>query len=122
MSQLVTEDPSLASASPTDRSGDGEPVDTGVRNLHTAAMMADLLGVPAAAIRHWIRTGLLQVAQCSGSVEWLDFGQLVVGRQLARLLASGLSLREIDAKLTELAPAGAPAAGGVAAGRTVGWP
>jgi tetratricopeptide (TPR) repeat protein len=73
-------------------------------------MIADVLGVPAAAIRHWIRTGLLQVAQRSGSVEWLDFDQLVVGRRLAKLLASGLSLREIDAKLAGLAPGGAPAA------------
>jgi hypothetical protein len=106
MSQHVTEAPSqatvaLADAPPSD--GHGNPC---VRRLHTAAMMADVLGVPSAAIRHWIRTGLLRVAHRSGSLEWLDFSQLVVGGRLAKLLASGLSLREIDAKLTGLASAG----------------
>jgi tetratricopeptide (TPR) repeat protein len=66
--------------------------------------------VPPAAVRHWIRTGLLAVAQRSGSLEWFDFGQLVVGRGLARLLASGLSLREIDAKLADVACGSGPEA------------
>jgi hypothetical protein len=113
MSQLVTDDPSLLVPDPTETAGGvNHPADPrhGVRNLHTAAMMADLLGVPAAAIRHWIRTGLLAVAHRSGSLEWLNFGQLVVGRRLAKLLASGLSLREIDAKLAGLAPGGGTAA------------
>lgn len=82
----------------------------GVHRLHTAAMMADVLGVPPAAIRHWSRGGLLTPAHVAGSVEWFDFPQLVVGRHLARLLAGGLSLREIDAKLCDLAPGGAAAA------------
>ncbi len=111
MSPIVTED-ATRTATPTDALQPDAAADTevGVRRLHSAAMMADLLGVPAAAIRHWIRTGLLTVASSSGSLEWLDFGQLVIGRQLAKLLASGLSLREIDAKLTGLAPGGGPAA------------
>jgi len=82
----------------------------GVHRLHTAAMMADVLGVPPAAIRHWSRGGLLTPAHVAGSVEWFDFPQLVVGRHLTRLLASGLSLREIDAKLGDLAPGGGTAA------------
>lgn len=81
----------------------------GIHRLHTAAMMADVLGVPPAAIRHWSRGGLLTPAHVAGSVEWFDFPQLVVGRHLARLLASGLSLREIDAKLCDLAPGGGAA-------------
>ncbi|MBU6308919.1 MAG: tetratricopeptide repeat protein [Planctomycetes bacterium] len=87
----------------------------GVHRLHTAAMMADVLGVPPAAIRHWSRGGLLVPAHVAGSVEWFDFPQLVVGRHLARLLAGGLSLREIDAKLGGLAPGGARAAAEAAA-------
>ena len=82
----------------------------GVHRLHSAAMLADLLSVPAAAVRHWVRGGLLQPARRAGSLEWFDFPQLVVGRHLARLLAGGLSLREIDAKLATLAPGGASAA------------
>jgi len=73
---------------------------------YSAAMMAEVLGVPPAAVRHWIRVGLLQVADREGRLERLDFGQLVLGRRLARLLASGLSLREIDAKLASLASGG----------------
>jgi tetratricopeptide (TPR) repeat protein len=111
MAPIVTDDATLTAA-PTDAlpSDLATDSDAGVRRLHSAAMMADLLGVPAAAIRHWIRTGLLTVSHRSGSLEWLDFGQLVIGRRLAKLLALGLSLREIDAKLTRLAPGGGPAA------------
>jgi tetratricopeptide (TPR) repeat protein len=116
MSHQVTEDPLAAeprggfAATGREPEAAGEP--PGVRRFYSAAMMADLLHVPPAAIRHWIRTGLLAVAAGSGSLEWLDFGQLVVARKLARLLAAGLSLREIDAKLATLVPGG----GSVAAG------
>lgn len=86
----------------------------GVHRLHSSAMLAELLAVPPAAVRHWVRGGLLQPVRRSGSLEWFDFPQLVVGRHLARLLGGGLSLREIDAKLAHLTPGGAPAAAVVA--------
>jgi tetratricopeptide (TPR) repeat protein len=117
MSHLVTDAPA---ADPQVTPAWAEPADDpnpGIRRLHSAAMMAELLGVPPAAVRHWIRTGLLAVAHCSASIEWLDFGQLVVGRQLARLLAAGLSLREIDSQLAGFARQEAVAA--VARGRVV---
>jgi tetratricopeptide (TPR) repeat protein len=88
----------------------------GIHRLYTAAMMADVLAVPPAAIRHWSRSRLLVATHVAGSVEWFDFPELVVGRHLARLLAGGLSLREIDAKLHDLAPGGGRAAA-EAAGR-----
>lgn len=91
--------------------------DPEVRRLHTTAMMADLLGVPPVAVRHWIRTGLLEPTRRSGTIDWFDFGQLVAGRSLARLLAGGLSLREIDDKLAALAPGAAAEA--ARAGRIV---
>jgi len=78
-----------------------------VRGLYTVPMMAAVLGVPVAAVRHWQRVGLLEPARRAGALEWFDFQQLVIGRRLARLLAGGLSLREIDAKLATLAPGGA---------------
>lgn len=89
---------------------DDGPDHPGVRRLYTAAMMGDVLGVPPAAVRHWIRSGLLEVARSVGSLEWFNFGQLVVGRHLARLLSGGLSLRDIDARLAALAPGGGRAA------------
>ena len=81
--------------------------DLGVRRLYTVAMMADVLGAAPAAVRHWARGGLLVATKRAGALEWFDFQQLVVGRALARLLSSGLSLREIDAKLAGLVPGGA---------------
>lgn len=89
---------------------DDAPDHPGVRRLYTASMIGDVLGVPPAAVRHWIRSGLLEVARSAGSLEWFDFGQLVVGRHLARLLSGGLSLRDIDAQLAALAPGGGRAA------------
>ena len=109
MTQQVTEDP--PSVAPGSAAGE-PPESPGVRRLYSAAMIADVLAVPPAAIRHWIRGGLLEVAERAGSLEWLDFGQLVIGRHLAGLLAAGLSLREIDAKLADLAPGGGRAAAG----------
>ena len=79
----------------------------GVSRLYTVAMMADVLRVPRAAVRHWLRGGLLEPARRAGAIEWFEFPQLVVGRQLVRLLDAGLSLRDIDAKLAGLAPGGA---------------
>ena len=82
----------------------------GIRKLYTVAMIADVLRAPSAAVRHWRRSGLLRPVKQAGSLEWFDFQQLVVGRQLVRLHAAGLSLREIDAKLAGLADGGAAAA------------
>ena len=86
----------------------------GVHRLYTATLMADVLGAPPAAVRHWVRQGLLEPARHAGSIEWFDFSQLVVGRNLARLLAGGLSLREIDSQLTGLGAGDAAAAARVA--------
>lgn len=86
----------------------------GVHRLYTATLMADVLGAPAAAVRHWVRQGLLEPARRAGSIEWFDFSQLVVGRNLTRLMAGGLSLREIDAQLSGLVAGDAAAAARVA--------
>jgi tetratricopeptide (TPR) repeat protein len=92
----------------------GDADTPGVHRHYTATLMADVLGAPSAAVRHWVRQGLLEPARRAGSIEWFDFSQLVVGRNLARLLAGGLSLREIDAQLTGLGAGDATAAARVA--------
>ncbi len=84
--------------------------DDGVRGLHTVATMAAVVGVPAAAVRHWIRSGYLRAARRAAAIEWFAYGELVIARRLARLLAAGFALREIDARLAALHPAGASAA------------
>lgn len=91
-----------------------EPDDSGVHRLYTATLMADVLGAPPAAVRHWVRQRLLEPTRRAGSIEWFDFAQLVVGRNLARLLGGGLSLREIDAQLAGLGAGDAAAAARVA--------
>ena len=69
---------------------------------YTPAMMAEVIGVPTAAVRHWRRRRLLEPVRRSGSLEWFDYGDLVVGRRLSKLLAAGLSLQEIDRQLARL--------------------
>jgi len=87
-----------------------EVTDGPTTRLYTSSLMASVLDVPPAAVRHWVRGGLLEPVRRSGSLEWFDFEQLVAGRQLSRLLRAGLSLRQIDAQLAALAPGGATAA------------
>lgn len=89
-----------------------------IQRLYTVPLMADVLGVPVAAVRHWQRGGLLEPSRRAGALEWFDFQQLVIGRQLARLLSAGFSLRDIDAKLAALS-SGNAAAAARAAGRIV---
>lgn len=69
---------------------------------YTLAMMAELIGVPVAAMRHWRRRRLLDPIRRSGSLEWFDYAELVVGRRLGRLLEAGLSLHDIDRQLALL--------------------
>jgi len=89
---------------------DASADEAGVRGLHTVAMIAAVADVPVAAVRHWIRVGFLRPARRSGRIGWFGYGELVVARRLARLLAAGLELREIDARLAALHPRGAVAA------------
>lgn len=125
----VTEDRSTTTthrSPPADRdaprrrpAGDSEsglfpPAEGGVRKLYTVPMMAAVLRVPVAAVRHWVRGGLLEPVKRAKAIEWFDFQTLVTGRQLARFLAAGLSLREIDFQLQGLMPGGAAAAARVA--------
>jgi DNA-binding transcriptional MerR regulator len=117
MSTEVTDDRAVRRSrkatppTPDNPAGDEHP---GVSRLYTVAMMADVLRVPRSAVRRWRRRGLIEPARRSGSIEWFGFPQLVVGRQLVRLLQSGLSLRDIDAQLPTLAPGGAAEAARIA--------
>ncbi len=80
----------------------GEP------QLYTLALMADVLALPPAALRHWLRVGLLVPVRRGDGVAWFDYPQLVAGRQLGRFLAAGLSLREIDSSVTAFTRPGSP--------------
>lgn len=70
-----------------------------VTRLYTVAMMADVLDVSQATIRHWRRNKLIHATRSSGSIDWYDYSMLVVAKDLSRLLCSGLSLRELSHKI-----------------------
>jgi tetratricopeptide (TPR) repeat protein len=65
-------------------------------------MLAELLGVPVAAIRRWHRQGALHAVQCVQRLPYFDFEEVAIARRLAQLLNAGCSLRMIDRRLAEL--------------------
>jgi len=74
-----------------------------VRRLYTPAMLAELLGVPVAAVRRWHRRGRIVACREVRRLPYFDFSEVAVARLLAKLFAAGCSLRTIDRKLDELA-------------------
>jgi tetratricopeptide (TPR) repeat protein len=80
-------------------------VDSGreIRRLYTPVMLAELVRVPARAIRHWHRKGHLEAQRSVGRLPYFDFEQVRVAHRLAELLAAGCSLAQIDRSLDELA-------------------
>ncbi len=74
----------------------------GVKRLYTPAMLADLLGVPVAAVRRWHRFGVLVACRSVRRLPYFDFAEVAVARHLATLLKAGCSLRVIERKLGEL--------------------
>jgi tetratricopeptide (TPR) repeat protein len=77
--------------------------DQGVQRLYTPAMLADLLDVPARAVRRWHRSGVLVACRNVRRLPYFDFTEVAVARHLAELFQAGCSLRVIDRKLAELA-------------------
>lgn len=75
----------------------------GVARLYTPAMLAELLGVPVAAVRQWHRKGHLRASREVRRLPYFDFEEVRIARKLAQLLAAGSSLSLIDRKLDELA-------------------
>jgi len=73
-----------------------------VQRLYTPAMLAELLGVPAAAIRRWHRRGALVACRNVRRLPYFDFAEVAVSRHLATLHKAGCSLDTIDRKLAQL--------------------
>jgi tetratricopeptide (TPR) repeat protein len=74
----------------------------GIARLYTPAMLAELLRVPIAAIRHWHRRGVLVAKREVQRLPYFDFEEVRVARKLAQLLASGANLSTIHRRLNEL--------------------
>jgi tetratricopeptide (TPR) repeat protein len=74
----------------------------GIERLYTPAMLAELVGVPIAAIRHWQRRGALVAKREVRRLAYFDFEEARVARKLAQLLAAGCSLSTVNRRLDEL--------------------
>jgi tetratricopeptide (TPR) repeat protein len=76
---------------------------TAVRRLYTPAMVAQLVSLPAAAIRRWHRRGVLRAVHHVHRLPYFDFQEVTAARRLAELVRAGCSLRAIDRRIAELA-------------------
>ena len=74
-----------------------------IHQLYTPAMLASLLDVPVAIIRRWHRRGLIVPTREVRKLPYFDFQQIAAARQLAALLAAGVSPQAIEKKLASLA-------------------
>ncbi|MCI0334359.1 MAG: tetratricopeptide repeat protein [Planctomycetes bacterium] len=75
----------------------------GIERLYTPAMLAELVKVPVATIRHWQRRGALLAKREVRRLAYFDFEEVRVARKLAQLLAAGCSLAVVNRRLDELA-------------------
>jgi DNA-binding transcriptional MerR regulator/Flp pilus assembly protein TadD len=74
----------------------------GIERLYTPAMLAELLSVPVAAIRHWHRRGSLRATRDVRRLPYFDFEEVRVARKLAQLLAAGCSVATVSRQVAEL--------------------
>jgi tetratricopeptide (TPR) repeat protein len=74
----------------------------GVERLYTAAMLAELVRVPVAAVRQWHRRGVLQAQREIRRLAYFNFEEVRVARKLAQLIHSGCSLTSVNRKLENL--------------------
>jgi tetratricopeptide (TPR) repeat protein len=74
----------------------------GVERLYTAAMLAELVHVPIAAIRQWQRRGAIVAKREVQRLAYFDFEEVPVARKLAQLLEAGCSLSAVNRKLETL--------------------
>jgi len=73
------------------------------RRLYTPAMLADLLGVPVAAIRRWHKSGLIHPLQTVHRLPYFAFEEIAVARRLVELVENGATPEMIEARLRTLA-------------------
>lgn len=74
-----------------------------IRRLYTPAMLSQLLGVSVHVIRGWERCGLIHPVKKVYRLPYFDFQEVTSARRLSQLLSAGVSRREIEASLKQLA-------------------
>jgi len=73
-----------------------------LHRLYTPAMLSDLLGVSKSIIRRWHRRGLIIPARQVRSLPYFDYREVATAKQLAVMLASGLSPDRIERQLSAI--------------------
>lgn len=73
-----------------------------LHRLYTPAMLSDLLGVSKSIIRRWHRRGLIVPARQVRSLPYFDYREVATAKQLAAMLASGLSPDRIERQLSAI--------------------
>lgn len=73
-----------------------------LHRLYTPAMLSDLLGVPKLIIRRWHRRGLIVPARQVRSLPYFDYAEVASAKQLAAMLASGMTAERIEKQLKEI--------------------
>lgn len=76
--------------------------DADVRRLYSPAMLADLVGAPLAAVKHWARRGAIRPVCWVQRLAYFDFEEARVAQLLAELLSAGRSLLAIDTLVDRL--------------------
>lgn len=74
-----------------------------IQRLYTPAMLAELTGVDVSVVRRWHRLGLIRPVREVRRLPYFDFQEVAAARQLAQMLASGMSAQAIRRQLTALA-------------------
>jgi hypothetical protein len=74
-----------------------------VQRLYTPAMLAELTGVNVSVVRRWHRLGLIRPVREVRRLPYFDFQEVAAARQLAQMLASGMSAQAIRRQLSALA-------------------
>jgi tetratricopeptide (TPR) repeat protein len=76
---------------------------TGLVQLYTPAMLAELVGVKTTAIRRWTQRGWLVPTREIRRLAYYDFQEVATARRLAELHAAGASAADIARHLAALA-------------------
>ncbi|WDQ19514.1 MerR family transcriptional regulator [Rhodopirellula sp. P2] len=72
-----------------------------IRQLHTPAMLAHLLGVSVRVIRRWHRRGLIRPVRTLHKLPYFDFQEVATARRLAAWVASGASPEAIERRIMQ---------------------
>ncbi len=71
--------------------------------LYTVEQVSRIVEAPVAAVRAWVRRGLLQPATLANRLAWFDFKDILTARNLSRLTASGVPAAQIHRSLSLIA-------------------